>query len=49
MFQRRHMNVIAELLKEIDADDDIICEFGVLMAQYNPNFDRDRWFKACGK
>tara|TARA_R110002020_G_scaffold133887_1_gene298798 strand:- start:1700 stop:1849 length:150 start_codon:yes stop_codon:yes gene_type:complete len=49
MFQRRHMNVIAELLKEIDADDDIICHLGVLMAQYNPNFDRDRWFKACGK
>ena len=48
MFQRRHMVVIAELLKSQGATTRTINEWADMLGHYNHNFDRDRFFKACG-
>jgi len=48
MFQRRHMVVIAEILKEQGATYQNINRWADMLGHYNANFDRDRFFKACG-
>ena len=48
MFQRRHMIVIAEILKEQRATYMIIDRGADTLGYYNHNFDRDMFFKACG-
>ena len=48
MFQRRHMIVIAEILKEQRATYMIIDRWADTLGYYNHNFDRDMFIKACG-
>jgi hypothetical protein len=48
MFQRRHMIVIAEILKEQSAPWSTVNHFADMLGHYNHNFDRDRFFQACG-
>ena len=48
MFQRRHMIVIAEILKEQRATYQNINRWADMLGHYNHNFDREKFFKACG-
>tara|TARA_R100001230_G_C5590787_1_gene107084 strand:+ start:453 stop:692 length:240 start_codon:yes stop_codon:yes gene_type:complete len=52
MFQRRHMIVIAELLKRqrmhYNGSDYMIMAFVDMLENDNPNFDREKFLKACG-
>ena len=48
MFQRRHMIVIAEILKEQKASYMVIDRWADMLGHYNANFNRDRFFSACG-
>ena len=48
MFQRRHRVVIAGLLKKQCVCAWVINEWADMLSQYNENFDRDRFFEACG-
>mgnify|MGYP003114614352 CR=1 FL=1 len=48
MFTRRHMVVIAEMLKEENATYQRINRWAGMLGHYNHRFDRDRFFKACG-
>jgi len=47
MFQRRHMQEIAEVLKDLSASDNTIGAFAVMLSCHNPNFNFDRFVEAC--
>ena len=48
MFQRRHIIIIADILKEQRACYQIINRWADMLGHYNHRFDRDRFFQACG-
>ena len=48
MFQRRHMVVIAEILKEQGATYQNINRWADMLGHYNHRFDREKFFQACG-
>jgi len=50
-FQRRHYKQVAEILKTIDVQsvkERAVRAFSNLFAYDNPNFDEERFRKACG-
>lgn len=48
MFQRRHMIVIADILKEQRATHSQITRWADMLSHYNHRFDYDKFLIACG-
>ena len=48
MFQRRHIIVIADILKEQGATYQNINRWADMLGHYNHRFDREKFFQACG-
>ena len=45
---KKHFKVIAEILKKHDSDYPIINDFMEYFKTVNPNFDGEKFLRACG-
>ena len=56
MFQRRHYNKIAELLKKYEIENhphkrkfvNLCYDFAIMFGNDNPNFQSKKFYEACG-
>lgn len=44
---KKHFEAIAKILKVQDASPELVYEFSLYFATTNPNFDAERFVKAC--
>tara|TARA_A100001201_G_C4035691_1_gene185102 strand:+ start:58 stop:210 length:153 start_codon:yes stop_codon:yes gene_type:complete len=47
MMTRKHFVAIAEILKDRNADENLIRDFALLCLDENPNFDYIKFVNAC--